>query len=382
MASQEPILLVTETPPGTPNGFGVTLDCMFKNIEHRVLYTDASFKSHGDNNKYILGQVPFHSSRRYFFYFLLGFIPEWRGRYSRKWLKTNIGKEYSNVYAFVYSVECLRFADWIARTLGIPLLIHLADHSKEFESVQITTTLRKCSKLICITAEMQKNYETMLGRKDIEVLHNGAESRCFNIPEPKKTHFNKDNPFRFCFLGGLFSHLHGDCIEDFFQATQEVKKKYQWIEFHLYGQKQPADFLNEFLSIDGIKHHGIIMPLNKKFEIMELAHCFVIPSSFNPNKHEDYKYSFPTKLPELIASARPILSYGPADTSANRLLNQHNIGIRIHNRSVDDLISTMLELIESYSQKLELAQSSRKVAENDLSAHQVRSRLSQLIRIG
>ena len=277
MASQEPILLVTETPPGTPNGFGVTLDCMFKNIDHRVLYTDASFKSHGDNNEYILGQVPFHSSRRYFFYFLFGFIPEWRGRYSRKWLKTNLEKEYSNVYAFVYSVECLRFADWIARTLGIPLLIHLADHSKEFESVQITKTLRKCSKLICITAEMQKNYETMLGRKDIGVLHNGAESRCFNIPEPKKPPFNKDNPFRFCFLGGLFSHLHGDCIEDFFQATQEVKKRYQWIEFHLYGQKQPADFLNEFLSMDGIKHHGIIMPLDKKFEIMELAHCFVIP---------------------------------------------------------------------------------------------------------
>ena len=329
---------------------------MFKNIDHRVLYTDASFKSHGDNNGYILGQVPFHSSRRYFFYFLLGFIPEWRGRYSRKWLKINLGKEYSSVYAFVYSVECLRFADWIAGALGIPLLIHLADHSKGFESVQIKKTLRKCSKLICITAEMQKNYETMLGRKDIEVLHNGAESRCFNIPEPKNPPFNKDNPFRFCFFGrSLFSsswRLH----RRLFQAFKEVKKKYQWIEFHLYGQKQPADFLNEFLSMDGIKHHGIIMPLDKKFEIMELAHCFVIPSSFNPNKHEDYKYSFPTEVPELIASSRPILSYGPADTSANRLLDQHNIGIRLHNRSVDDLIRNMLELIESYSQKLELVQ--------------------------
>ena len=71
------------------------------------------------------------------------------------------------------------------------------------------------------------------------------------------------------------------------------------------------------------------MPLDKKFELMEQAHCFLIPSSFNPNKHEHYKYSFPTKLPELIACGRPILSYGPADTSANRLLDQHNIGIRI-----------------------------------------------------
>ena len=381
MLTPKPILLVTETPPGTPNGFGVTLDCMFKNIDHRVLYTDVSFKIHGDNNGYILGQVPFHSSRRYFFKFLFGLIPEWKGQYSHKWLKTNLGKEYSAVYAFVYSVECIKFSNWISDVLGIPLLIHLADHSKDFQSIEITKTLQECSKVICITGEMQKNYETMLGRKDIEVLHNGAEDRCFKIPEPKKPPFNKDNPFRFCFLGGLFSHLHGDCIEDFFVAIEEVRKKYQWVEFNLFGQKQPASFLNEFLSIDGVMHHGVIMPLDKKFEIMEQAHCFLIPSSFNPNKHEDYKYSFPTKLPELIACGRPILSYGPADTSANRLLDQLNIGIRIHKRSVHDLVRNMLELIEKYSQKLDFAKNSRKLAESYLSADQVRSRLSQIIGI-
>ena len=381
MLTSKPILLVTETPPGTPNGFGVTLDCLFKNIDHRVLYTDVSFKIHGDNNGYILGQVPFHSSRRYFLKFLFGLIPEWRGRYSHKWLKTNLGKEYSAVYAFVYSVECIKFSNWISGVLGIPLLIHLADHSKDFQSIELTKTLQECSKVICITGEMQKSYETMLGRKDIEVLHNGAEDRCFNIQEPKNSPFSKDNPFRFCFLGGLFSHLHGDCIEDFFVAIEEVRKKYQWVEFNLFGQKQPASFLNEFLSLDGVKHQGIIMPLDKKFEIMEQAHCFLIPSSFNPNKHEDYKYSFPTKLPELIACGRPILSYGPEDTSANRLLNQNNIGIRIHNHSVDDLVRNMLELIEKYSQNLDFAKNSRKLAESYLSADQVRSRLSQIIGI-
>jgi len=380
MASK-PVLLVTETPPGTPNGFGVTLDCMFKNIDHRVLFTDASYKMHGEDKGYILGQVPYHRSRRYYLKFLFGLIPEWRGRYSQNWLKTNLGKEYSNVYAFVYSVECINFSNWISGVLGIPLLVHLADHSKEFQSVEVTKTLQACSKLICITGEMQKNYETMLGRKDIEVLHNGAEDLCFKIPGPNNITFSKENPFRFCFLGGLFSHLHGDCIEDFFVAIEEVRKKYEWVEFHLYGQKQPADFLNDFLSMDGIKHHGIIMPLDKKFEIMKEAHCFVIPSSFNSNKHEDYKYSFPTKLPELIACARPILSYGPADTSANRMLNQHNLGIRIHKRSVDDLAKSMLELIENYSQKLDFAKSSSKIADTNLSAHLVRSRLSQIIGI-
>ena len=175
---------------------------MFKNIDHRVLYTDVSFKIHGDNNGYILGQVPFHSSRRYFFKFLFGLIPEWKGQYSHKWLKTNLGKEYSAVYAFVYSVECIKFSNWISDVLGIPLLIHLADHSKDFQSIEITKTLQECSKVICITGEMQKNYETMLGRKDIEVLHNGAEDRCFKIPEPKNLLSTKIIPLGFVFWAG------------------------------------------------------------------------------------------------------------------------------------------------------------------------------------
>ena len=94
--------------------------------------------------------------------------------------------------------------------------------------------------------------------------------------------------------------------------------------------------------MDGIKHHGIIMPLDKKFEIMELAHCFVIPSSFNPNKHEDYKYSFPTKLPELIACGSSHFILWPCRYLSESTAKSAQIGIRIHNRSVDDLISTMM----------------------------------------
>jgi glycosyltransferase involved in cell wall biosynthesis len=354
---------------------------MFKNIDHQVLYTDASFKKHGDRNGHILGQVPFHSSRRYYLNFILGLIPEWRGRYSHKWLHANLEYQYSSVYAFVYSVNCIKFADWVAYTLGIPIFIHVADHSKDFESREINKILRQCTKLICITKKMQKHYEIMLGRKNIEVLHNGAEECCFNIPDPRLEPFSDKNPFKFCFLGGLFSHLHGDCIEDFFEAIKEVRKKYQWVKFNLFGQKQPSNFLKDFLCQDGVLHHGVVLPLDNKFKIMEDAHCFVIPSSFNPYNHEDYKFSFPTKLPELIACGRPILSYGPADTSANRLLEQYKIGIRIHHRSVDNLIESILFIVENYSHKLNLAKSTRKIAITDLSAHQVRSRLSQIIAI-
>ena len=257
---------------------------MFKETLHNVIYTDAAFKKFGDSKGFLLAQVPFHKSRKYFLCFLLGIIPEWRSYFSATWLKLKIRDNYSIVYAFAYSTECVRFAEWISRRKKKPLIIHLADYSPDFNTPFAQRILKQATKLVCITEEMKSKYEHTLGRKDIEVLHNGAEQECFNIPSPSKIAFSKKNPFRLCFIGSLFSYLHGDCIEDFFSAVQIIREKKPWFEFHLYGQRQPNDFLNELISMEGCYHHGIVMPLKKKFEIMKEATCFVIPSSFSEQK--------------------------------------------------------------------------------------------------
>jgi len=326
---------------------------MFKEIGHGVVYTDASFKEFGDRLGYLLAQVPYHPSGRFLLSFLTGKIPEWRGKYSSIWLKKNISDKFSSVYAFVYSPECMKYAHWVAKKCKLPLVVHLADHSPEFERPSSAVILRGASKLVCITEEMKSKYERTLGRKDIEVLHNGAEQACSEIASPPSVPFSEDNPFVLCFIGGLFSHLHGDCTEDIFEAVSQIRLKYPWVEFHLYGQRQPADFLEDLIRRDGFTHHGIVMPLEKKFEIMEKAHCFVIPSSFTEEKHRHYRYSFPTKLPELIASGRPILSYGPKETATNRILETNNLGLRIHDRSLPKLVESLETLISKYQESID-----------------------------
>ena len=96
---------------------GVTLKCLLKNTPHNVIYADAAFKTVtvDENKGYMLAQVPFHRSKKYFSPFLLGKIPEWRSLYSSAWLKQNINNYYSRIYAFVYSFECMRFAAWISK---------------------------------------------------------------------------------------------------------------------------------------------------------------------------------------------------------------------------------------------------------------------------
>ena len=347
-------------------------------IEHRVVFTDADFRQFGDKFGYLLAQVPYYPSGRFLLSFLIGKIPEWRGMYSSIWLKKHVSDKFSAVYAFVYSAECMKYAHWIAKKSKIPLVVHLADHSPEFECLSSANILRRASKLVCITEEMKSKYEQTIGRKDIEVLHNGAEQACSEIASPLPEPFSAQNPFVLCFIGSLFSNLHGECIEDFFEAVSQVRVNNPWIEFHLYGQRQPADFLEKLINLDGFTHHGVV-PLTKKFDVMEKAHCFVIPSSFKEEKHQHYRYSFPTKLPELIASGRPILSYGPKETATNRILETNNLGLRIHDRSVAKLVEILETLVNQYQESIEKFASVSPTIQENFSADSVRSKLRNIL---
>ena len=375
------LLLVTETPPGTPNGFGVTLKCLFQNTPHQVLYTDAAFREFGASKGLTLAQVPYHRSKKHLLDFLLGKIPEWRNHFSKSWLRSNVPAKNLLVYAFIYSTKCLAYASWIATQKGIPLIVHIADHNPSFEGKTVSRILKKCEKIICITKEMRAKYELTIGRKDIEVLHNGAESRCFELEQPTKPPFNTQKPFRLCFLGGLFEHLHGNCIEDVLEAIRIIHEKVKWLRFDLYGQIQPKSFLSEQLNKSGITHHGIVMPLDKKHEIMERSNCFLIPSSFNSTNNNNYRYSFPTKLPELIASGRPIISYGPSDTATNQLLKSYRLGAIINRRSVNEVVNCLLDLINNYENSLLNKCSINSTIRQSISADKMRLDLSSIINL-
>tara|TARA_B000000441_G_C21545926_1_gene234395 strand:+ start:53 stop:604 length:552 start_codon:yes stop_codon:yes gene_type:complete len=181
-------------------------------------------------------------------------------------------------------------------------------------------------------------------------------------------------------LGGLFSHLHGECIEDFFHVVSRILPQIPKLEFHLYGQVQPKNFLAKQLNQNGVKHHGIVMPLEKRFEIMTKAHCFVIPSTFDPKSNLEYKFSFPTKLPELVASGRPILYYGPENTSTNHFLQSANIGICISRRSTQNLTDTLISIIKNYAAFYEKGKNARSFLKQDYSAKNVRKKLSEILK--
>ena len=143
--------------------------------------------------------------------------------------------------------------------------------------------------------------------------------------------------------------MHKDSIDDFIKSISILHGSGKKIELRFYGARHPSTFLKK-ISMPGITHHGLVKPLEKKYDIMHNSDAFVLPSSFDFNINKEYKYSFPSKLTELVATGKPIIYYGPSDTAASEFLNNIDGAIIINERSLDKISNSVLELLTNYNQ--------------------------------
>jgi len=342
------ILLVTETPPGTPNGFGVTLDTIFKDLDPDVIYTDAEFKDHGDQNGYQLAQIPFHRCKKYLLSLLIGKIPEWRGIFSKLWVNKRIKTKCDFIYSFVYSSSCLKYGNWLAKRFNAEHIVHIADHSPEFfEDKECVRIIKSAKKRIAIGNNMRDSYQDFYKLDDFQVLHNGVDSDEIPVDFDSRVCFGPKNPFKLLFLGSLFKNLHTECIEDVCQAIQQLSANGHHIKFDIYGQIVPDNMLNHHIDNQSVRYNGCI-PSSERFSLMEKYDCLIVPSSFNREKSHSYSYSIPTKLPEVLSSGLPVLIYGPKIMEAHRFCTRLDAGHKISDRSIDALREYFIRTMENY----------------------------------
>lgn len=184
------------------------------------------------------------------------------------------------------------------------------------------------------------------------VFHNYANTDHLPLSRPKNLIFSVNNPLKVLFLGSLFQSLHEGAIHDVCKAVRELYGEGYPIQFNLFGQRNPIDFLKSELENKVVIHKGEI-DVNERFKIMEEHHLFIIPSSFDKNIANQYRYSIPTKLPELLASGRPTIIYGPSVMESHRFCEDNNCGILISERSIKLLKSKILSIMSSYKKYLD-----------------------------
>lgn len=282
------------------------------------------------------------------------------------------------VYAFFYSIECADFAHHISKYKNARLIIHIADHNNAFiDSKKFREIVKFSSKVCCIGKNMRDFYEKEFSRK-FDVFHNLANDDFLPLTNKKDGSFSKTNPLKLLFIGSLFETLHKGTINNICQVIDELNDEGYSIKFNLYGQIVPTTFLSRELTSSHLQHHGTI-PSEERFNIMSENHCFIVPSSFNQNIKEDYRYSIPTKLPELLLSGRPVIIHGPKEMEAYRYCTENKCGILINENSIVTLKSKIIDIFNNYTNYQKQALKTSHSLKNHLSISLHRSNFHKFV---
>jgi glycosyltransferase involved in cell wall biosynthesis len=126
----------------------------------------------------------------------------------------------------------------------------------------------------------------------------------------------------------------------------------------LYGTETNPKISRKICDNKIIRHFG---KFNEEdyLNLLTSSSLLVIPFTFNNGRIENYRFSFPAKLPDSLACGVPVLIYGPPEMDAIQYCKNNHVGHIICEKSIQKLkkfIENMLENPKFFHEKAILSQ--------------------------
>lgn len=338
-----PTLVIADYPIGFASGFGETLFNLFRGFETHSLWS-----AHPHHNRPALGKergqsLALPSPRRprklpsqlnLPYYPLLKAQQLMALKQSVQSLSRLI-KEHSirNVLVIPVSPWILSVASSILRKnkdLNVVLLI-MDDWQGHHESYGLPYSSRRRRLLremvnrantrFAISREMASHYENVFG-KDWLVAHNGVELASINSQE-----FNGVGRNRIL-LAGDVNVFRYDAVMAFSKAIDRYNNiSTKSIEFSILG-----DIASEYsrtlsrlrgISLKGRQSHSECL------DAMRSADLLYLPLAFSDKARRISLYSLPTKLPEYLATGKPICFHAPKESALFQVAERFDLSPRL-----------------------------------------------------
>ena len=126
----------------------------------------------------------------------------------------------------------------------------------------------------------------------------------------------------------------------------------------------------EKLEIPPVMHFVGSISSRQVFNVLREADIVLHVESFDHKSRDYARYSVSTKIPQSMASARPIFAYGPGELASIRYICDSQAGIAVTHQDEDELKSALKELIMSSSLRQQLGMLGR---QNALQRHNAMS---------
>ena len=105
------------------------------------------------------------------------------------------------------------------------------------------------------------------------------------------------------------------------------------------------------------------------------ADVFLVVQSFSQSMERRVRTSFPSKILEYVAYGKPIVVWGPSNSSSVRFIEEHHTGVVVTNPNPEYLLQILLELKNDRSQYMKMAIAAKKLSKSIFDPRSIHSQM-------
>lgn len=331
--------------------FGITDGRILKSIFNRKYKTGEKVPNHYKVKEIINENVYQIGAKRtgivYLLRNLLWKIGKWNTKELDLWIREQ--KPTSIFFAAGDYTFAFKIAIYISKKYNIPLYIYFTDeyyrseisrksllskiYKKYYRNV-FKKTIKYSKEYFCISESMEKFY-----RKEFEK----PGKVLMNTTNFKKSPIHKNSNILMSYIGNL-EYGRWENILDIANVVERLNKKYNnKIIFQVYSGEKNKKIIDKLNNTSGVFYKKHINPTEVIKKINE-SDILLHTENFKKYNMMMVKYSISTKIPDCLASGKPLLVYGPSEVAAINYIQENNAGIVATN--IDELYEKLEAYIE------------------------------------
>lgn len=250
--------------------------------------------------------------------------------------------------AFAY-----KLATWMCDTFALPIILQLTDDYtyrgnllSPFDAInnklylrQFSRMTRRASSVIVVSEAMASEYAQRFGGR-YRVLMNSVEE-----PEHDTPSESPSTGVRLLYAGNLGLRRWNTLLK-LGEALHEVNARSALnARLDIFAPSStPAEALTALSRVPEINYRGFVTTQALLEEVRESTHLVHV-ESFDKSMRKIARLSVSTKIPEYLASGRPILAIGPGDVESIQYLRRNKAAYVISDPGVANLTQALLRIL-------------------------------------